>query len=134
MSHEQRQTVQDLKVNGGWINGQTPPSGFVLNDKGYSIPSSRLVSAVQQYTSGASTQNVPLPPMPSDYTALVPPSVSVPPVVDTPARHAGATFGRQGTRVPPNNDAHSVGSVSAVSINGRSYTGAIFDSSGNRLA
>ena len=132
-SDDQRNEVHDLKVKDGWINGQTPPQGFELNNDGYAIPTTRLVSAVQQFTSRLAN-NVPLPPAPNAHAAITPPPDTVPPVVDTNARQAGATFGRQGSRIPPSNDTQSVGSISAVSINGRSYSGAVYDSAGNRLA
>ena len=106
-----------------------------MNNEGYAIPSTRLVSAVQRHTSGTNNNTVPLPPPPNAHTNIMPPSVNQPPpVIDTTARSAGATFGRQGTRNPHTSDNHSVGTMSAVSINGRSYNGAVYDSSGNRIA
>lgn len=130
LSAQAKQQVMNLKVEQGWINGQTPPHGFVLDNNGFAKPSTHLVAAVQQsligQTSSSNQTMIPLPPPPP---ANAPP---VPPVIDTAASHAGASFGRQGTRQAPT-DQQSVGNVSMVSINGRSYSGAVFDARGNRL-
>jgi hypothetical protein len=130
LSIQQKQQVVDLKIQQGWINGQTPPHGFVLNNNGHAVPSTRLVSQVQQSLSGNQSQGqsmVQLPPPPPPGRAP-----TVPPVIDTNASQAGASFGRRGTR-QNNNDNNSVSNISMVSINGQSYNGAVFDSNGNRL-
>ena len=129
LSPQQKAQVQNLKIEEGWINGYTPPHGFVL-DNGVAKPSTRLVAAVQQsmigQTNSTSGQMIQLPPPPQ---GNLPP---IPPIIDTNANQAGASFGRRGTRQPPN-DQGSISNISAVSINGQSYQGAIYDSRGNRL-
>ena len=101
----------------------------MLDDNGYAKPSTHLVAAVQQSIVGQTTLNnnnmVQLPPPPHN---LVPP---IPPVIDTNASHAGASFGRQGSRQRQENTNSS--NLSVVSINGQSYSGAVYDSRGNRL-
>ena len=129
MSQQQQMQVQQLKAAEGWINGYTPPAGFTLDDKGFATPSTSLVSRVQAHIRATSTfggDGIPLPPVP---LAPVPP---IPPIINTNPHQAGASFGRRGSRQPPDNS--SVGQVSAISINGRSYTGSVFDANGNRIA
>ena len=127
LSPQQKQQVIDLKVEQGWINGQTPPHGFVLNNSGEATPSTRLVAAVQQSIAG-NPANAPamiqLPPPPVG-------NAPVPPVISTTSLQAGASFGKRGTRNQPTDN--SVSNISMVSINGQSYNGAVYDSQGNRL-
>lgn len=130
LSQDQKQQVAELKAREGWINGQTPPPGFVLDNNGKATPSTHLISAVQQsIVASQGTSFIQLPPPPANG---VPP---IPPIIDTSASRAGASFGRRGTRAAAsqNGDAQSVGNISMVSINGQSYTGAVYDSQGNRL-
>jgi hypothetical protein len=70
---------------------------------------------------------VPLPPAPQGQ------ATPVPPIIDTTSSQAGASFGRRGSRQPPTNDQASVSNISAVSINGQSYHGAVFDTNGTRI-
>lgn len=128
LSSQGKQQVVTLKSEQGWINGQTPPHGFVLDNSGFAKPSTHLVAAVQQYTAQTPSPNPQMIQLPPPPQGNHPP---VPPVIDTSASNAGASFGRRGTRQPP--DQNSVGNVSMVSINGQSYSGAIYDSRGNRL-
>ena len=67
---------------------------------------------------------------------LAPTIAPIPPVINTNAQQAGASFGRQGTRSHSNNTSAggSVSQVSMVSINGQSNNGPVFDSNGNRIA
>ena len=141
LSAQQRQQVQDLKIQDGWVNGSTPPPGCVLDQHGYASASTSLVAAVHRsIISAASTGgsiSPPLPPPPTLGTAFVPPPPSVappvPPVINTNAQSAGSSFGRQGIRVPPSSS-DSTSQVSAVTINGQPYSGPIFDSNNNRIA
>ena len=131
LSIQQKQQVVDLKAQQGWINGQTPPHGFVLNNNGNAVPSTRLISQVQQSISGNQSQGqsmIQLPPPPPPGRAP-----TIPPIIDTNASQAGATFGRRGTRQQNHHDNNSVSNISMVSINGQSYSGAVYDSNGNRL-
>ena len=43
---DQRMSVQELKAESGWTDGNTPPSGFVVDDNGYPTISNKLVSAI----------------------------------------------------------------------------------------
>ena len=47
--------VQELKAESGWTDGNTPPSGFVVDDNGYPTISNQLVSAIQSTTSEVNT-------------------------------------------------------------------------------
>ena len=129
LSIQQKQQVHNIKSEQGWVNGQTPPHGFILDDNGYAKPSTHLVAAVQQSiigrTDSTNTDMVQLPPPPQ---FIAPP---IPPVINTDASQAGASFGRQGSRQRQDNNSSS--NLSVVSINGQSYSGAIYDSRGNRL-
>ena len=35
MTKDRKMRVQELKAESGWTNGNTPPSGFVVDDNGY---------------------------------------------------------------------------------------------------
>ena len=56
------------------------------------------------------------------------------PIINTNPSQSGAAFGRQGSHNPQKSTDNSVGHISAVSINGQSYNGSIFDANGTRLA
>lgn len=124
LTRQQKQQITELKVSQGWVDGNTPPPGFVLNSDGTPTVSTHIVSAVQASIMNANM--IALPPAPSgDH----PP---VPPVINTIASTAGQSFGRRGTRQPPaNDDATSLASISIV--NGRQYRGQVNDASGNPL-
>lgn len=124
MSSQQKRQVSDLKGAAGWINGYTPPAGFVIDTNGYATPSTHVISAVQQM------QHLPPPPPPGTLPLQPPP---VPAIINTNALQAGSSFGRQGSRTPLASD-QSQSNISMISINGRSYSGPIFDTNGNRLA
>ena len=136
LNPQQRRQIHDLKASQGWINGQTPPPGFTIQDDGSAAPSSHLVAAVRQSmigntnTSNGSTM-IPLPPPPPP---IVP---GIPPIINTNPSQAGASFGRRGTHntnQQQENDNNTVSNVSMISINGRNYNGAVFDANGNRIA
>ena len=122
--------IQQVKAAAGWINGYTPPPGFTLDAKGFATPSTSLVSAVQAHisrtTTGGDATGAPLPPAVPFGTA--PP---IPPVIETNPGQAGNAFGRRGSRQPTSSDNSTIGQVS---INGRSFTGSVFDANGNRIA
>ena len=84
------------------------------------------MSAVQSHIRQTTTATFPLPPAVPPVTA--PP---IPTVIDTDPAEAGAAFGRRGSRQPPTSGDSSIG---LVSINGRSYTGPVFDTNRNRIA
>jgi hypothetical protein len=128
LSSQQKRQVSDLKGAAGWINGYTPPAGFVIDTNGYETPSTHVISAMQPI------QHVPPPPPPQHNFGVVPlPPPPVPAIINTNALQAGTSFGRQGSRAPPTSD-QSQSNISMISINGRSYSGPIFDTNGNRLA
>ena len=132
LDSHQRQAVTNIKIQNGWINGQTPPAGCVLDQHGYAVASTTLVAAVQRSIAAASTAPS-LPPAPSNPVALSPPTMSargVPPIINTSASTAGNTFGRSGTRI----SSDSVSQISQVSINGQTYNGPLFDANHNRIA
>ena len=136
LTHQQRQMVQELKIQEGWTNGQTPPVGCVIDQHGYATASTTLVAAVQRSISAANTslppaqpRSVPMPPPPARTIA------QVPPVINTQASQAGASFGRSGTRQGPNHaSSESVSQVSMTSINGQPYPGPVYDANRNRIA
>ena len=124
LTRHQKQLVTDHKVSQGWVDGKTPPPGFVLNSDGRPTVSTQMISAV--HASIANTNTVAFPPPPSGNN---PP---VPPIINTNASTAGQSFGRRGSRQQPiSDDLASVNSVSIV--NDRQYRGQVFDSNGNPL-
>ena len=134
----QRQQIQDLKVADGWVNGSTPPPGCVLDQHGYATASTSLVAAVRRTmaftdnaTIAAAYSAPPLPPPPTH--GMVPPPPPVP-FINTNASQTGSSFGRQGTRIAPSSDSTQISNVSAVTINGQTYNGPVFDRNNNRIA
>ena len=124
LTRQQKQQITDLKASQGWIDGNTPPPGFVLDSEGRPSVSTHIVSAVQ--ASIANTNTTTLPPAP------VGENPPVPPVINTIASTAGQSFGRRGSRQPPASDDNA--SIASVSIvNGRQYRGQVFDANGNPL-
>ena len=73
----------------------------------------------------------PLPPPPTH--GMVPPPPPVP-FINTNASQTGSSFGRQGTRIAPSSDSTQISNVSAVTINGQTYNGPVFDRNNNRIA
>ena len=73
MTKYQKMRVQELKAESGWTGGNTPPSGFVIDDNGYPTISNQLVSAIRSTISEVNTISnathqhaiVPLPPVPT---------------------------------------------------------------------
>ena len=77
LNREQQQAVQQLKASRGWVNGFTPPPGFVIGQNGYPAPSESMVSAIQSVICNTNTDSsngsiVPLPPQPTE---------SIPPIL-----------------------------------------------------
>ena len=70
---------------------------------------------------------VPLPLSPSQ----TPPISNL---INTNPRKSGAAFRRRGPRTPHQPTDNSVRHILAVSINGHSYNGSIFDANGTRRA
>ena len=69
MSREDKQAINTLKNNAGWINNYTPPPGYSLNPQGLAIQNSVI--------NATSTNNIPpLPPHPSDIQIPHPDTVS----------------------------------------------------------
>ena len=123
----QKSVVLQHKINNGWIDHFTPPTGMTVDEvTGFAINNdNRAVSAVL---------GAPLPPPPTQ-GGLIPPNVPNTVAfqnhgtVIAPANGAGSAFGR-------NNGNASTGggsTVSQVTINGQAYTQPIFDNRGNRL-
>ena len=131
LTREQKQAVQAKKIEAGWIDGNTPPPGFRLDNSGKAVPNMNMVAALSASIREVSTTThapqstalVPLPPAP---TQNVPP---IPPVVTTNAQSAGQTFGRQGTRARPSD----ASTIATVTINGRRHDGPVFDINGNPI-
>ena len=129
---EIKNAIQELKSAAGWINGYILHIGYALDDKGYATLSTSLISVVQRHISQTTTYTathmmVILPPAPSQ-------APHIPPIINTNPSQAVDEFGKQGScnSCQPTND--SVGHILAVSINGHSYNGSIFDSNGTRRA
>ena len=84
-------------------------------------------------------QHIPPPTTPQHNVGIIPlPPPPIPAIIKTDALQAGTSFGRQGSRAPPASiitaSDQSQSNISMISINGRNYTGPIFDTNGNRLA
>ena len=102
MTKDQKMRVQEVKSESGWTDGNTPPSGFVVDDNGYPTISNQLVSAIQSTISEVNTVSntthehaiVPLPPVPTGI--CIPPT----PMVITDESSIGSSFGRSGSRQP----------------------------------
>ena len=99
--------------------------------KRYANPSTSLISEVQRYisqtTSAIATHPmVPLPPVPSQ----TPP---IQPIMNTNLSQAGDAFRRRGSCTPHQPTDTLLVHILALSINGNSYNGSIFDSNGNLL-
>lgn len=125
LSSYQKQQIQELKAANGWTNGNTPPGGYEVATNGFAAPAASLVSAVRSIIGQTSTaQSFALPPAPDNHAPI-------PPVIDTNPVQAGTSFGRRGSRQPPNSGQSS---VSQVSINGQSHFGPIYDANQNRIA
>ena len=122
-------------MKAGWINDNTPPPGFILDNDGDPSLSTHLVVTVRASMMGevntdasndpnATTMVTNLNTLPS---GLPPP---VPQVVMTQPINAGNNFDRSGLRVQ-NSDAST---IATVTVNGRNYTGPLFDAQGNQIA
>ena len=138
---QQRQSIEALKQQEGWINSTTPPPGFTIDqNSGKAIPSNAIISAIRTvninaFNSAASGTGSIAPPS----IIQIPPPPPIHPIPPPPpsrntnnsTSQAGSSFGRSGQQQPPNNDSNA--SISMVSINGQSYSGKIFDQYGNPL-
>ena len=102
MTKDQKMRVQELKAESGWTDGNTPPSGFVVDDNGYPTISNKLISAIRstisevKNISNATYEHtiVPLPPVPNII------SISPTLMVITNAYSTGSSFWRSGSRQP----------------------------------
>ena len=130
----QKREVSQLKTANGWLNANTPPPGFVIDQSsGFPVPSQTTLAAMNSSVmiANANMQHTPaLPPPPMINVPPPPPpyngSMSIGPSrASTPTR-AGENFGRSGSRT-------SNVSVNAVSINGQPYSGQVYDKYGNPL-
>ena len=127
MSREDKQAINTLKNNEGWINNYTPPPGYSLNPQGLPIQNSVI--------NATSTSNIPpLPPHPSDIQIPHPDTVSQ---ISVNSGQAGGAFGRTPARsvaaISNVERQQQPATISPVSIAGRPYTGAIYDAHGRRL-
>ena len=125
LSRQQKQQVSDLKAAQGWVDGNSPPSGFILGNDGRPTLSTHLVAAVQASIGSVTGSTAALPPPPrSD-------QLPIPSIINTNPLTAGQTFVRRGSNQPPADSSASISSVSIV--NGRQYRGQVFDAQGNPL-
>ena len=121
------------KIEANWIDGSTPPTGHTLDSDGRAIMEPGQVSVFRAQIASMSADGdntltnglVPLPPQPRD-------SAPVPLIVTTATSSsmAGSHFGRSGSRQHRHSDQSSIASVT---VNGRSYSGRVFDSNGNPI-
>ena len=125
LTRQQKQQITELKVSQGWVDGNTPPPGFVLNSDGRATVSTHIAFAVQASIMNANM--IALPPAPSEDHPLVPF------VINTTANTAGQSFGKRRTRQPPATDDATSFIASISIVNGRQYRGQVFDASGNPL-
>ena len=119
LSDDQQNSVIKAKVDSGWLNGYTPPEGFVLDQTGRATPSTSMVAAVQSVIGQISQSqtdtecrmipNIPSPP------ALPPrfPSVIQTPNATAPSQ-AVMAFGYTGQR--RNGDTSSISSIGTLRI------------------
>ena len=127
MSRQNKQVINTLKNNAGWINNYTPPPGYSLNPQGFTIQNSVI--------NATNTNNTPsLPPPPSDIQIHHPDTVSQ---ISVNSGQVGGVFKRTPARsvVAISNaerQQHPT-TISPVSIAGRPYTEAIYDAHGCRL-
>ena len=123
----QKIRIQEIKADSDWTDGNTIPSGFIVDDIGYPTISNQLVSAIQSTISELNTVSnathehviVPLPPVP---TGILIPST---PMVITDASSIGSSFGRSGSRQTIQYNS----SISSVTVDGFQYSRPIFDAS-----
>ena len=132
----QKREVSQLKTSLGWINANTPPPGYIIdNSNGYAVPAQAAIAALRSNVTIANTNTsmagsvIPIPPPPP----LPPP----PPIVNVPSPHrnnvsptnnVGAHFSRSGSR-----SSVASATVNTVSINGQPYSGQVYDQYGNPL-
>ena len=99
LTWEQQQAVIQAKATAGWIDGNTPPPGYVINNTGLAEPNHSTVSLIRSVIGMSQFDQSSAPLVP-----LGPPPLQqqqqniVPPIVHTPASIAGTSFGRRGTR------------------------------------
>jgi hypothetical protein len=132
MSKLQKAAVQQAKIDSGWKDGRTPPDGFTINGDGYAIPSPSIVAAIHSHMIGQFQQvptsgaGAPLPPPPPPPPATPPSAPPIPGTITT--NNAGQAFGSSASR-------GAGGDASVISnVNGRSYSGYVYDSNGNRIS
>ena len=127
LTRDQKTVIAQHKINNGWIDNVTPPNGFIIDQStGLPVPihTQRTINTV-----GSLTQ----PPLPPPTVPIRPagsPPPNVPTSIEVSAGSAGSAFGRAGGS-PPNDDQTSV--ISRVTINGRAYSGPLYDANGNRI-
>ena len=130
-NRQHKKEIQQLKNQQECIDGNTPPPGFEVSPDGTARPATRLVSVINATIGTASGSIVQLPPAPTGEV------LPVPEFVNTTAATAGQSFGRRGSRTPPNqqfrgnDDSSTIASISIV--NGKPHQGPIFNVNGNRL-
>ena len=120
--------VQELNAESGCTNGNTPLSGFFVDDNGYPTISNQLVSDIRFTISEVNNVSnaihehtiVPFPPVPTGIR--IPPT----PMVIIDAYSIGSSVGRSGSRKPRQDNS----SISSVTVDGRQYSGPIFDAIG----
>ena len=131
MTKDQKMMVQELKTESGWTNGNTPPSGFFVDDNGYPTISNQLLSSIRSTISEVNTVSntthensiVPLPPVPT--CIRIPPTLMV--ITDTSS--IVSSFRRGGSRQPRQEKS----SIFSVMVDGRQYCGPIFDAISRRI-
>ena len=131
MYQNQQTKIQELKSAASLINGYNLQNGHVLDGKLYKTISTSLFTAVQCHfclnTTFTDTHTmVPSPPELSQ-------TPHIPTIINTNPSQSGAAFARRGSRTPYQPKDNSVGYILAISINGHSYNGSIFDANGTQL-
>ena len=132
LTANQKGQVLALKKKNGWIDGFTSPPGFQVNmASGEAEPSNQLVSTIRAATSSIIQEDSSLNS--NEINSKPPPLTMIRPnertVSDTSSTHVGVTFGRPGKRHSSTNNS----TISSVTVNGRNYSGPVFDERGNRL-
>ena len=132
LTPSQKSKIHELKLRHGWLDGPTPPPGFLINPHtGRIEPNTQMVSAIRAAIYTTSYNN-------HTYNQSSVGIASLPHVIGELTNVAsgegdstplGTSFGRSGRRQPSSSNS----TISSVTLDDRSYHGPVFDDKGNKL-